>query len=278
MMMRTSRSMGGFGRSAGGASGGMMARILMGLAIVAFSFISYLSSQEFNPVTGENQFVSLTVQQEIALGLQSAPQMIQEYGGLYRDQEVQDAIDAIGLRLVNNSVAANTSWQFEFHVLADAQTINAFALPGGQIFITVALLSQLQTEDEIAGVLAHEIVHVLARHSAQQIAKSNLTNGIVGAVGVASGDASAAQTAAMIGQLVNMRYGRNDELQSDSLGVCLMISAEYDPQGMIRVMEVLERAGGGGGQPEFFSTHPSPENRVQAIQNAIANAASDCPK
>ncbi|HRF97547.1 MAG TPA: hypothetical protein PLZ51_20205, partial [Aggregatilineales bacterium] len=71
----------------------------------------YLSSQEFNPVTGENQFVSLTTQQEIALGIQSAPRMIQDYGGLYRDQEVQDAIDVIGLRLVNNSVAANTSWQ-----------------------------------------------------------------------------------------------------------------------------------------------------------------------
>jgi len=272
IMMRTTR------QAAGGSGGGLGVRVLMGLALVVFSIISYLGSQEFNPVTGENQFVSLTVQQEIALGLQAAPEMIREFGGLYNDQSVQNDIDAIGERLLNSSVANNNSWRFEFHVLADSTTINAFALPGGQVFITVALLSRLDTEDQVAGILAHEIVHVLARHSAQRIAKSNLTNGIVGAVGVASGDASAAQTAAMIGQLVNMQYGRDDELESDGIGVCLMIDAGYDPQGMVAVMEVLAEASSGNRQPEFFSTHPNPENRIQAIQDAITNASRDCPK
>jgi predicted Zn-dependent protease len=197
---------------------------------------------------------------------------------LYRDQEVQNAIDDIGWRLVNNSIASQTNWRFEFHVLADSNTINAFALPGGQIFITVGLLSRLDTEDQVAGVLAHEIVHVLARHGAQRIAKSELTNGLVGAVGVASGDASAAQIANMVGQFVNMQYGRDDELQSDGIGVCLMIDAGYDPQGMIDVMRVLAEASGGNRQPEFFSSHPNPENRIEAIQSAIANASQDCPR
>ncbi len=277
-MMRPSRSMGGLGRSTGGMTGGMGARLLMGVAMAVFALISYLGSQEFNAVTGENQFVSLTAQQEIALGLQSAPQMMQEFGGLYRDQEVQNAIDDIGWRLVNNSIASQTNWRFEFHVLADSNTINAFALPGGQIFITVGLLSRLDTEDQVAGVLAHEIVHVLARHGAQRIAKSELTNGLVGAVGVASGDASAAQIANMVGQFVNMQYGRDDELQSDGIGVCLMIDAGYDPQGMIDVMRVLAEASGGNRQPEFFSSHPNPENRIEAIQSAIANASQDCPR
>ncbi len=277
-MMRPTRSMGGLGRSTGGMTGGMGARLMMGIAMAVFAFITYLGSQEYNPVTGENQYVSLTSQQEIALGLQSAPQMIQEFGGLYHDQEVQNAIDEIGWQLVNNSVASGTNWRFEFHVLADSNTINAFALPGGQIFITVALLSRLETADQVAGVLAHEIVHVLARHGAQRIAKSDLTNGLVGAVGVASGDASAAQTAAMIGQLVNMQYGRDDELESDRIGVCLMIDAGYDPQEMVSVMQVLAEASSGNRQPEFFSTHPNPENRIESIQRAIANASEQCPR
>lgn len=264
-------------RQRNSSSGGVGIRLLVGLAIAAFSLFSYLGSQEYNPVTGEKQYISLTTQQEIALGAQSAPQMIQEYGGLYPDQAVQDLIDEIGWRLVNSSVARDTPWEFEFHVLDDPNTVNAFALPGGQVFITTGLLGRLESEDQIAGVLAHEIVHVLARHSAQRIAQSELTNGLVGAVGVASGDASTSQTAAMIGQLINMQYGRDDEIESDTIGVCLMLDANYDPEGMIGVMEVLESVSGGSRQPEFFSTHPNLQNRIARIEEAIETAASECP-
>lgn len=262
-------------RSRRGGSGG---RLLIGIIIAVLALISYFGSRSFNPVTGEEQYVSLTREQEIALGLQSAPQMIQEYGGLYPDEQMQAQIDAIGHRLVDSSIAATTDWQFDFHLLDSPDVINAFALPGGQVFITTGLLGRLQTEDEVAGVISHEIVHVLARHGAQRLAKNDLTNGLVGAVAVASGDAGAAQTAAVIGQLVNMSYGREDELQSDSLGVCLMIDAGYDPAAMIQVMQVLQEASGGGGQPEFFSTHPNPENRITQIEQAIENADTDCPR
>lgn len=263
----------GRSRQSGGVS-----RLIIGVVLAVIAFITFLSSSQFNEVTGENQHLSLTADQEIALGLQSKPEMIQEFGGLLQDQQVQQAVDAIGQQLVQGSLARNSPWPFDFNVLEDPQTINAFALPGGPIFITDALLSQLQTEDEVAGVLSHEMVHVLARHSAQQIAKSDLTNGLIGAVGVASGSASTAQTAAMIGQLVNMRYGRADETQSDTLGVCIMISAGYDPQGMVQVMQVLENASSGSQQPEFASTHPSPENRIQNIQQVIANADEVCQR
>ncbi|HEX2619865.1 MAG TPA: M48 family metallopeptidase [Phototrophicaceae bacterium] len=253
-------------------------RLLIGLAIAIFSIISFFASSQFNPITGEQQHLSLTPEQEISLGLQSKPEMIAENGGLYRDQQVQDQIDTIGENLVNGSLARDTPWEFDFNVLDSSDVVNAFALPGGPVFITTGLLSHLTTEDQVAGVLAHEITHVLARHSAQQIAKSNLTNGLIGAVSVASGDASTAQTAAMIGQLVNMKYGRDDETQSDTLGVCWMIDAGYNPQGMIEVMQVLEEVSGGSRQPEFFSTHPNPENRIVKIQEAIDNADSRCPK
>ncbi len=262
-------------RATGGSASPI--RLIIGVVIAIFAVISYLGSQSFNEVTGENQYLSLTPEQEIALGLQSVPAIVQEFGGEYRDSEVQAAIDAIGFGIVENSVARDTPWQFEFTVLADNQTINAFALPGGQIFITTALLAEFDRDDQIAGVLSHEIVHVLARHSAQQISKSSLTNGILGAVSVASGDASVTQTAAMVGQLINMSYGRGDELQSDSLGVCLMIAGGYDPEGMIEVMEVLAAAGGGSSQPEFFSTHPNSENRIATIREAIASAPERCP-
>lgn len=258
-------------------SGSSVGRLIIGLVMAAFALVSFFASQDYNPVTGENQYVSLTPRQEIALGLQSAPELINEYGGLYSDEQTQQRIDTIGLDLVRNSVAADTPWEFEFHVLDAPETVNAFALPGGPVFITTALLSRFENEDQVAGVLAHEIVHVLARHSAQRLAKNELTNGLIGAVAVASDDAGVTQTAAVIGQLVNMSYGREDEIESDTLGVCIMLDAGYDPQAMVEVMQILAEAGGGQRQPEFFSTHPNPDNRIDRIEDAIASAPAGCP-
>jgi len=271
--MRLSASPYGYSSQQGGGSS---MRLVLGVIIAIISIVSYVASRSYNPVTGENQYLSLTPDQEIALGLQSAPEMIQEYGGLSPDQSAQSTVDNVGFNIVNKSVAHTTPWQFNYSVLADQQTVNAFALPGGQIFITDALFSQLTTQDEIAGVLSHETIHVLARHSAQQIASSDLTNGLVGAVGVASGDASTAQTAAVVGQLISLRYSREDETQADTLGVCLMIAAGYNPQGMVDVMKVLQNASGGSSQPEFLETHPNPANRIVEFQNAIQNAPTNC--
>ena len=246
------------------------ARLLIAVVIGIISLISYFSSSEYNPVTGEKQHISISKEQEIALGLQAVPEMVQQFGGLFPDQSLQDLVDKIGNDIVNKSAAKSTEWQFEFHLLADPNTVNAFALPGGQVFITYALLSRLETNAQLAGVLGHEAGHVIARHSAQRMAKQNLTEGLINAVLVGAENYSAAQTAAVIGQMVNMNYGREDELESDDLGVRFMSEAGYDPRGMIRVMEILAEASGGGQrQPEFFSTHPNPENRIQKIQQAI---------
>ena len=246
------------------------ARLLIAVVIGIISLISYFSSSEYNPVTGEKQHISISKDQEIALGLQAVPEMVQQFGGLFPDQSMQDLVDNIGNNIVKKSTANTTDWQFEFHLLADQQTVNAFALPGGQVFITYALLSRLESNGQLAGVLGHEIGHVIARHSAQRLAKQNLTQGLINAVLVGSESYSTAQTAAVIGQMVNMSYGREDELESDDLGVRFMSEAGYDPRGMIRVMEILAEASGGGQrQPEFFSTHPNPENRIQKIEHAI---------
>lgn len=277
MIMRRQpmRPMPSYGSAFGGGGGGIKGRLLMAAILIGIALISYYSSRVYNPVTGENQHISLTEKQEIALGLQALPQMVQQHGGEYPDARAQEIMDAVGFNLVNQSDAKDTEWPFEFTLLADDQTINAFALPGGQIFMTYALFSRLETEGQLAGVLGHEIGHVVARHGAQRIAKSELTQGITGAVVVASGDARAAQVAAMVGQMVNMKYGREDELQSDDLGVRFMGQAGYDPRAMIGVMKILAESHGGQAPPEFFSTHPNPENRIQKIEEAIAKIYPD---
>ncbi len=252
------------------ARGGFKGRIILGLIIAAISFASYYSSSEVNPITGEKQRVAISKDQEIAMGLQAAPEMAREYGGLAKDAAKQRRVDEVGQRLVANSLARKADWQYDFHVLDDDSVINAFALPGGQVFITEALLDRLKTDDQLAGVLAHEITHVLARHGAQKLAKMNLIQGLSGAATVASGDYSSGQMAAAVGQMVTMKYGREDEIESDTLGVKLMHEAGYDPKAMIEVMRILASSSKGARQPEFFSTHPNPENRIAKIEEAIS--------
>jgi predicted Zn-dependent protease len=250
-------------------------RFVIALAIALFAVFSYLGKRSENPVTGESQYVDLTPGQEIALGLQAAPEMARQHGGLHPDQQTRSLVDRVGQRLVSRTAARATPYEFDFHLLADSQTINAFALPGGQVFITAALLGRLETEGQLAGVLGHEIGHVVARHGAEHMAKAKLTQGLTGAAVLATYDPSSAsgrQTAAiaaMIGQLINMKYGRDDELESDRLGVRFTASAGYDPRAMIRVMEILAQASEGARPPEFFSTHPNPDRRIQRIEEAI---------
>ena len=249
---------------------GIRGTLIIGLLIAAFYAFKYYSNTQVNPFTGEEQRVgSITPEQEIALGLQSAPKMIQQYGGLHPDQRAQAFLDQIGARLVSGTTARSSGYQFDFHLLADPRTVNAFALPGGQTFITAALFNKLENEDQLAGVMGHEIGHVLARHGAERIAKTEFIQGLTGAAVIASGDYNTAQAAQMIGNLINMKYGRDQELESDDIGVRLLIEAGYQPEEMIGVMKILEEASGGQRQPEFYSTHPSPENRVEKIREAI---------
>ncbi|HEX4953596.1 MAG TPA: M48 family metalloprotease [Thermoanaerobaculia bacterium] len=251
-------------------------RLLIALGIVVMGLITYWQSRQVNPITGEVQHIALTPEQEVALGLQSAPGMAQQFGGLDDDEPLQRAIHGLGTRLVQSSKAGQSPYEFRFYLLADTQTVNAFALPGGPIFITRALLDRLENEAQLAGVLGHEIGHVIGRHSAEQIAKSQLAQSLVTAVGVAAtdeqgrGGQGAAAIAGMVAQVVQMKYGREDELESDELGVEILVSAGYDPRALLRVMDILrEASGGGGGQPEFMSTHPDPGNRQATIQAKI---------
>jgi predicted Zn-dependent protease len=249
-------------------------RLLIAAVILIFGVVSYYSKRQHNDVTGETQHISLSTDQEIALGLNSAPEMESEMGGADPDPQAQALVQSIGEKVVAGSDARRTPYKYQFHLLADPNTINAFALPGGPVFITRGLFNRLENEAQLGGVLGHEVGHVVARHAAEHIAKSQLGQSIVGAVGVASSDnygrsQQAAMIAALVAQMAQLRYGRNDELEADKLGVRFMSQAGYDPRAMLEVMRILEASSKSGRQPEFMSTHPNPGNRQQHIKEQI---------
>lgn len=252
---------------------GFKGRILIALAIALIAFLSYWSHTEQNPVTGQRQHIALSPSQEISLGLHAAPTMAREMGGEVspidpRAQEVR----RIGELIITNSEAHKSPWKFQFHLLNDTKTINAFALPGGQIFITLGLYNNLQTEAQLAGVLSHEMGHVIERHTAQQMAKSQLGDMLVIAVGTGASDPNSGggQNAAMIASVVNhmfqLRYSREDESEADIWGIKLMEKAGFDPTAMIQVMQILKSAAGSSHSPEMFQTHPNPDLRIEQIK------------
>jgi len=259
------------GRGIGGISG----RLIVAAIAAIIAIVGYFGATQLNPVTNETQHISMTTEQEIALGRQAAPEMEQQFGGLSQDQTLQAKVTDLGNAIVKGSDAGKSPYQFEFHVLADQQTVNAFALPGGQVFITEALMKLLQTDGQLAGVLSHEIFHVVGRHSAEQAARAQLSDGLTGAAVIATYDPNdpastgSAQVAQLISQMVNMSYGRDDELEADNQGVHYMAQSSYDPRAMVSVMQKLEQAGNGQEPPEFFSTHPSPDHRIEQIQAEI---------
>lgn len=244
-------------------------RLAVAVIIAIIGVITYFSKTETNPITGEKQRVSLSVDQEIQLGLQAAPELIQEMGGEARDSKLNAYIDKVGNRVLSSTEAGKSPFKFEFYLLADNKTVNAFALPGGQVFITMGLYKLLKSEDQLAGVLGHEIGHVINRHGSEHMAKHELTQQLVQATQVASGGYDQGMIAQYVGQMVNLKYGRDDEIESDKYGVKYLVESGYKPEAMIEVMEILNDASGKNKSPEFLSSHPNPENRIQKIKEYI---------
>lgn len=279
MPARPYQARGGYGRRERPMfGGGLKVRLLLAVGIALFALFSYYGNPgDENAITGEVERVALVEEEdEVALGLQAAPEMAAQHGGVSRDAAARDEVRQIGMRIVRaleeqiGKQGRSNPYPFEFTLLADQRTVNAFALPGGQVFITRALYDRLETPGRKAGVLAHEVGHVIERHGNKRMAQQQLFAGLAAAGGVAGGDVNSARMSQMITQMVSMSYGREDELESDKWGVRLCAMAGYDPRAMIEVMRVLDEAGGGGGPPEMLSTHPKPANRVRYIQEVIA--------
>jgi beta-barrel assembly-enhancing protease len=248
--------------------GGCGSRFMLAILIAIAGFVMYWTNTEINPVTGVKQHVSMTPEEEIHLGLESAPMMAKQMGGTIPSTDARArVVQKVGQKVIQNSIANKGPWKFQFHLLKDPKTINAFALPGGQIFITLGLFNKLSTEAQLAGVLGHEAGHVIQRHAAQQMSKSQLGQFLVLATGVGADERGqqAAMLASLVNQMIQLRYGRQDELEADSWGLDLMKSAGYTPKAMVEVMKILAEAGGSGRSPEMLQSHPYPEKRIEQI-------------
>ncbi len=227
-----------------------------------------------NPVTGKSQLMLMSESQEISMGKEMLVQTEQE-SGFYPDAALQSYVSGIGLKLAHASERPNLPW--EYHVIDDP-AVNAFAAPGGFIFVTRGILTYLNSEAELAAVLGHETGHVTARHSAamasqQMLAQGGLAIGSIVRPDVAQG---------VIGQLVNtgaslyfLKFSRDDEKQADGIGHRYALHAKYDPREMPKTFQTLERvsAGGSNKMPGFLSTHPDPGDRV-AYTTAWADTVS----
>jgi predicted Zn-dependent protease len=250
---------------------GLALRLIIAAAVALFGVVSYYRHSQVNAVTGETQRVALTVDEEKALGLNAAPEMAARMGGEVSKSDPDEIlVSDVGARIVRSSDAARGPYHYDFHVLNDPRTVNAFALPGGQIFITRGLLSRLETEAQLATVLAHEIGHVVNRHAAEHLAKAQLSDNLSIAVGVgASGRGGGRFSQAIsqvVGSLMQLKYSREDELEADKFGLLYSSQAGFDPGAMLGVMDILAKAAPASGQSEIMATHPRTESRIEAIR------------
>ena len=227
------------------------------------------SSCARNPATGKNEISLVSESQEIQMGQEYAQQIVKSMG-VYDDKKVQDYVSRLGLGMAAKSERPKLPWAF---YVMDDPTVNAFALPGGSIFITRGILTHMNNEAELVGVLGHEIGHVTARHSVQQMTRQQIAQIGLGVGSIISSDV--AQYAGLAAQglgVLFLKYGRDAESQSDQLGFKYMVRDGYDPRSMATMFETLARVSkleGAGDIPEWASTHPDPGNRVQATMDRV---------
>src|SRR5262244_1368485 len=249
--------------------------------IVSSSLTMLLLVAQLSAVTGGPEFPNpgnpgMSREQQRQLGLQAAAQVYQQMPVLPDTSLETQYVRQLGQKLVA-TIPAQYSWPFEFHVIPQKE-INAFALPGGPLFINIGTITAAENEAELAGVMAHEMAHVYMQHSAKQQDKSSLLEGLAGLAGAAAGAlggvaGNAAQTGIKLGAgTLLLKYSRGDEAQADAVGAIILWKAGFNPVALADFFQKLEAQGGSG--PQFLSDHPNPGNRTAAIQAQI----KDWPK
>jgi predicted Zn-dependent protease len=230
----------------------------------------------YNPATGRSQLLLISAEDAIALGAESKPALMQEYGGEVESAELRSYVSLVGHSMAALTEAEYPALPWEFTVL-DSDVVNAFALPGGKVFATRGLLTKLDSEAQLAGVLGHEVGHVTAQHVNERISQQMVVAGIVIGSAVAAGQSDDDWVRVGVPLIVGaagtgylLSYNRNQEQEADEQGVKYMTSAGYDPYGMLAVLQVLaDEAGEGVRPPEFLSTHPHPETRMKTVRNLL---------
>jgi beta-barrel assembly-enhancing protease len=215
---------------------------------------------------------SINEQQEIELGRKSHAQFEKEFGGLYPDAHVQQYVESVGQLMARRAGRPSLDWQF---AVVNSDQVNAFAVPGGYVYVTRGLLFRLSNEAQLAGVLGHESGHIAHRHSVKQMERAKTAQGlstVAGVVGGFFGFGYAGSISGVVSGLALMSYSRGQEEEADRSGLEYMSQAGYNPRGLVQMMEVLQSAtaeGGGKGPPQFLSTHPNPGNRIGYLNETI---------
>ena len=235
----------------------------------AGAFLLLIAACTMNPATGERQLTLMSEAQEIQMGAQTHPEVLASFGA-YDDPEWQAYIQDLGAKIAATSERPDLNWTF---TVLDDPVVNAMALPGGYIYVNRGILAHFNSEAELVSVLGHEIGHVTARHSVEQMSRAQLAQLGLGVAAVASEEFR--QYAGLASQglsVLFLKFGRDDENQSDSLGLRYMTRAGYDPHEMPKVFATLDsvtQSHGLRGTPEWLSTHPDPGNRIANIDARI---------
>lgn len=248
-------------------------RTLRPLPAVALLALS-VASCPVNPATGERQLILISERQEIEMGREGAKQ-VEAVIGLYDDPDLQAYVDQIGQELAAKSERPGLPWSFK---VVDDPVVNAFALPGGFIYVTRGILGHFNSEAELAAVVGHEIGHVTARHSAEQLSRAQVAQLGVGVGAVFVPEIAQYSDFLNLGlNLMFLKFSRDDERQADDLGLRYMSRGSYDLREMVDVFTMLgqvSEAAGGSGLPSWLSTHPDPGERRERMERAIAEAGS----
>ncbi len=230
-----------------------------------------------NPITGKKELMFLSEKDDVELGRQYAPQIEKELGGKIEDPILQNYINEVGLRVAKVSQKP----YFDYHFAAlDHESTNAFALPGGHVYITRGMLEKLESESQLAAILGHETGHIVARDVVNAMSNQIGMSLLVAAAAMSGSSGQVAGAADMARQIIGLKFSRTDEHDADVAGLDYAVRAGYDPYGMVETMQILESLQETR-PPEFFSTHPSPENRIGYISERIQTkyaAAADFRK
>ena len=237
--------------------------------LAAVAVASLVVGCSANEATGERQLTLISEAQEIQMG-READQEISASLGLYADESAQSYVSSLGLALAAKSERPELPWSFK---VVDDSIVNAFALPGGFIYITRGIMAHLSSEAELVAVLGHEIGHVTGRHSVERLSKAQLANVGLGVGMIVSPEFRQLGDLAQMGMgLLFLKYSRDDERQADDLGLRYSLRGGYDAREMPEVFTVLKRVGdmaGAGGIPNWLATHPDPEERRQRIEGML---------
>ena len=234
-------------------------------ASVLALMLALASGCAVNPITGKEDLMFFSPDDDVKLGEKYAPEIEEALGGRFPDENLQDYLDHVGQRIARVCHRPDIAYHF---AVVDVDMVNAFAVPGGYVYITGGLLEKLGSEAQLAAILAHEVGHVVARDTMAAMSRQiGMTAALAGAL-LSGAPSDVAQATSFITSVLSLQYSRDDEKDADLVGLAYMIQAGYDPNGMVETMRVLQSLQ--EIRPiEFFSTHPNPENRIIYLQERI---------